>query len=271
MRSDPRPIVVSSIPCGSLTSQFLRSLREPESPHFTAEGIRALVSAVDNSIPLAGLAICPRRISGDLSHTLVRRIERSRVPVLRLDAAVFDSIAATVDAQGVIGIHPKFWSSLPAQVGKHDLWLGLESVRSPGNLGTLMRCAEAAGATGVIVFGSADPFEISAVRASMGSVFGLRFVRTLYKEFRAWNCRYEVTVLGATGEAATDYRTVTYRRPVLIMLGDERKGLSEKQRQNCDGFIRIPMSGRPDSLNIAMAGTVLLFEARSQRHPVKRR
>jgi TrmH family RNA methyltransferase len=80
----------------------------------------------------------------------------------------------------------------------------------------------------------------------------------------------ELAVVGATGEAGRDYRAITYRRPTVLILGDERTGLSEAQRATCDATVRIPMHGRADSLDVAMAGTLLLFEARNQRHPLRR-
>jgi RNA methyltransferase, TrmH family len=97
----------------------------------------------------------------------------------------------------------------------------------------------------------------------------MKLVFTSHQQFRKWRHRYEFNVLGADGGAATDYRCVSYRRPTLFMLGDERKGLSDAQRNSCDGFVRIPMAGTVDSLNLAMAGTLLLFEVRNQRHPIK--
>jgi TrmH family RNA methyltransferase len=117
----------------------------------------------------------------------------------------------------------------------------------------------------------ADPFDPGCIRASMGASFRLKIVETSHREFRSWRHRYELRVLGADGGAPSDHRTVKMNRPLLIMLGSERDGLSEAQRITCDGFVRIPMSAGVDSLNVAMAGTVLLYEAWGQRHPVRRK
>ena len=101
----------------------------------------------------------------------------------------------------------------------------------------------------------------------MGSLFAHRLVRTTHRAFRRAPGRRGLLVLGGTPEATDDYRQPDYRRAVALMLGDERKGLSEGQRASCDGFVRIPMVGAPDSLNLAMAGTLMLYEALNQRAP----
>jgi len=105
----------------------------------------------------------------------------------------------------------------------------------------------------------------------MGAIFAMRHVATSHGSFRDWRCRAQVQVLGATGEAAEDYRLKSYRAPTVLLLGNERSGLSEAQRATCDAFIKIPMAAGIDSLNVAMAGTVLLYEAFNQRHPIRKK
>lgn len=118
--------------------------------------------------------------------------------------------------------------------------------------------------------GGADPFDPQSVRASMGSIFAHRMIRTTHASFRKWARRGDLSVVGASPEAQTDYRSVTYRRGVVLMLGHERSGLSDGQRNTCDRMVRIPMVGSPDSLNLAMAGTLMLYEVLNQRRPVVR-
>jgi TrmH family RNA methyltransferase len=156
-----------------------------------------------------------------------------------------------------------------------DLWLALEHVCSPGNLGTLLRTSEAVGATGLVALGAGvDPWDPAVVRATMGALFTRRIVRAGARVLRAWARRHGVAIVGADGEGARDFREVSYRRPVVLVLGDERKGLSPVQRAACDELVRIPMTGRTDSLNVAVAKktwrSVLLYEAYAQRHPLDR-
>jgi TrmH family RNA methyltransferase len=127
---------------------------------------------------------------------------------------------------GVLVVARQHWQSLPSVVLRNDLWLGVEHLRTPGNVGTLMRSAAAVGATGLIVSCPArdrtDPFDPGAVRASMGAIFGFKMVRTSHAEFRRWPGRPELRVFGGTGDAPRDYRSVIYRKPVVLMLGNER-------------------------------------------------
>ena len=264
------------LPQGQLTVDFVQSLRERcvRDHHglFLAEGLRFLCGAVDAGLPIAGIATCKKLLHGPLPHTLINRLD---VPSLELPESAFRRICASEQPQGVLLVIRQVWQRLPELVGPRDLWIGVEKVRSPGNLGTLMRTGAAVGATGLMIFGPprdrADGFDPSCIRASMGACFQLKIVGTSHREFRSWRQRYELMVLGATGDAPRDYRQAKYRRPVMFMLGNERIGLSEAQQLTCDGHVRIPMSSGVDSLNVAMAGSVLLYEAWSQRHPLKSR
>jgi TrmH family RNA methyltransferase len=279
MRPDPQPRSIVVRPISDLSPELILSLRERQTRDarglYVAEGVRFLCAAADSSSAFAGLLICPSLMSGTLPFTIITRAQKAGCPVLRCPEHQFKDLAATHDAQGVIMVMRQPREPLPDRVGRNDLWLGVESILSPGNLGTLLRAAEAAGATGLIAFGNpierADPFDPATVRASMGSIFSHRYVATNHRDFRRWQRRYELTVVGATGEAKVDYRSLSYRRPTVLMLGHERSGLSDGQRATCDALVRIPMQGRPDSLNVAMAGTILLYEAFNQRSPVRRR
>src|SRR5262249_18453803 len=155
------------------------------------------------------------------------------------------------------------WSSSEALAhpGRDALWIALEHMRSPGNLGSLLRTCDAVGATGVVLTGDdVDPYDPTAVRATMGSLFSQRLVRASPEEIARLNRYGEYIVVGATPEATRDFRTLSYRRPVLLVLGSERSGLSETQRGLCDELVRIPMCGGCESLNLAVAASVLLYE-----------
>lgn len=263
---------------GAPTPDLIRALRERPARDstglFAVEGIRFLSSALDAASEVSGLLVCPRLLTNPTGQTLVRRLRTAGTPTLEVDPATFRELAHAPEAQGVIATLPLRWEALPERVARNDLWLAVDTIRSPGNVGTLLRAGEAAGATGLMVFDpratGPDPHDPLTLRATMGSLFAMRLVRTCHQSFRSWTHRYELTVVGATGDSPVDYRGITYRRPTVLMLGDERSGLSEAQRRTCDATVRIPMHGRGDSLNVAMAGTILLFEVRNQRHPLRR-
>jgi RNA methyltransferase, TrmH family len=262
-----RPLV------GDISPDLFHSLLErgsrDRSGLFIAEGFRALHAAVRYGAPVAGLAVCKELLHSADARFLVRGLVDLGCPIVRLNKGVFTGLAHASEPQGVLLALRQNWQPLPQKVSKRDLWLGVENIRTPGNLGTLLRSAQAAGATGLMVFGPprdrADPWDPGCVRASMGSLFALKVIQTSHQSFRKWHGRYEMRVLGADGEATTDYRKVSFRKPTLVMLGEERKGLSEAQRATCDAFVKIPMCHGVDSLNIAMAGTLLVYQAMGQR------
>jgi len=254
---------------------------------FLAEGMRFAIQALAHKAPVYGLVYCPKLMQGPQPWALIEQIRGFGVPCLNLNAAEYRSVSPGVSGetdgnaasyQGLLLVLRQRWETLPAVVRRNECWLGLESVQTPGNLGTLLRSGDASGATGLIVFDRSvegspsgpDPYDPVVVRASMGSVFAHRMIRTTHSAFRKWHGRSEFSVVGATPEAAHDYRSLSYRKAVVLMLGHERSGLSEGQRNTCDRFARIPMVGSPDALNLAMAGTLMLYEVLNQRHPVPR-
>ena len=238
---------------------------------FLAEGPRFVHSAVSSEVPIAGLVTCPQLVASEATKPLIRSLRQLGTPTTVLSRERFLSLSQCADAGGIILVLRKRWSPLPGDLPPDALWLGLESIRTPGNLGTLFRSAVAAGADGAVVLdGSSagvDPFDPCAVRASMGAIFGLRLMRCSHADLRSQGWRDQLQIFGATGEAKTDFRTAEYRGPTMIMLGDERKGLTPAQRRSCNHEVSIPMAHGLDSLNVAMAGTLMLFEAARQRHP----
>jgi TrmH family RNA methyltransferase len=143
----------------------------------------------------------------------------------------------------------------------------VEGARSPGNLGSLLRTCLATGARGVFVVGDGDPYDPGCVRATMGALHGLQLARATPEELARLARRDGVRVVGACPDGALDFRAPSYRGPTVIVLGCERKGLTPAIRRACDALVRIPMVGPLDSLNLAVAGSIVLYEAFGQRHP----
>jgi len=256
---------------------FLR-LRDPTERDrtglYVAHGLRFLIQALGSEAPIHSVTLCPSLLIASVRDTLLRRLKQRAIPIYITSHSACPTLNEGGEPSAVVMAIRQHWTTLPTCLKRDDLWIGVEHLRTPGNVGTLMRSAAATGATGFMIFGPArdrtDPFDPTTVRATMGAIFGLRLVKTSHREFRTWRERSALTVLGATGEAAVDYRTVKYGRPIMLMLGNERSGLSKAQRTSCDEFVKIPMVNGIDSLNVAMAGTVLVYEVYSQRHPTQR-
>ena len=285
--SSPRPFV--DCPSRDLNLAAVHRLRDRSFRDarglFFSQGIRFLSRAVESSWPIAGLIVCSRLLNSCHGNGLVRGLVGEGIPRRKVSIEEYGSLSGFVDSedleergQGVLVLARQRWEPLPEAVDESELWIGVESIRSSGNLGTLLRSGEAAGMTRLVVFdrsndGSSvgvDPFAPACVRASMGSIFTHRYTRITHQDFRKWAREKSLRVFGACGEGAADYRLPDYRGPTMIMLGDERKGLSDGQRATCHQLIRIPMMGNTDSLNVAMAGTILLYEAYGKRHPAAR-
>jgi TrmH family RNA methyltransferase len=145
-----------------------------------------------------------------------------------------------------------------------DVWVALDRVRDPGNLGTIIRTADAVGAKGVILVGeTTDPFAVESVRATMGSIFAVPIAKTSLDSFLAWRRSTPALFLGSHLKGAVDYRSVDYSgRPCVLLMGNEQQGLPEELAAACDRLLRIPQAGRADSLNLAVATGIMLYEAR---------
>jgi RNA methyltransferase, TrmH family len=145
-------------------------------------------------------------------------------------------------------------------------WLVVETVQTPGNLGTIIRTCDAVGAAGIIILSrETDPYHPAAVRATMGSLFSQRFVRATLPELIAWKLRHDCMLIGTSPAAPMDYQAARYRPPVLLFMGEEREGLSRDHQALCDAMVKIPMVGGCDSLNLAIATGVMLYEIFNQR------
>jgi len=168
----------------------------------------------------------------------------------------------------MLGVLEQRWAALPDpdQVGEQATWVALEAVRDPGNLGTIVRTADAVGAGGVILVGTcADPYSREAVRATMGSIFDVPLVRASREEALALAAAWRGDVVGTHLQASEDFRAARYRAPALLVMGSEGPGLSPELARACSRLVRIPMAGRLDSLNLAVATALVLYELRRDR------
>jgi TrmH family RNA methyltransferase len=178
---------------------------------------------------------------------------------------VLSSVTRRDNPQMVVGIFETRWKPLrDIHPQQGETWIALDRVRDPGNLGTIIRTADAAGASGVILVGeTTDPFSLETVRATMGSVFAVPVTRASPEDFIAWKKTAGVSVVATHLAGSVDYRTIDYKKkPVVILMGNEQSGLPDQLASQADALARIPQQGLADSLNLAVASAVMLFEAR---------
>jgi TrmH family RNA methyltransferase len=185
--------------------------------------------------------------------------------VLEVSEKVLSAITRRDNPQMVVGVFAQKTMSLKdIRPTDGDVWVALDRVRDPGNLGTVIRTVDAVGARGVILVGdTTDPFAVETVRATMGSIFAVPVAKASLEAFLAWRGSFSGLVVGTHLKGAVDYRSVDFAgKPVLLVMGNEQQGLPEDLAANCDRLLRIPQAGRADSLNLAVATGVMLYEIR---------
>ena len=261
--------IISNI--NSHAIRHIRRLRLHEERERTGlcyiEGLRFVDQAVSQGAIIETLVVSRPLLNHPYAHRLVNRLQRNGTPILYVAPDVLHGISLVHDPQGLGAIVKQRWKRLADIKAEEKLcWIALSVVRSPGNLGTLLRTSEAVGGAGVILLDeSTDPYDPTTVRATMGALFAQRFVRATINEFVQWKQRNHCMLVGTSPSAKEDYHAITYRHPTILLMGEERKGLPADLQAHCDLMVQIPMVGKSDSLNLAIATSVMLYEVFNQR------
>ncbi len=237
---------------------------------FLVHGVRPITLALRHGWQFDTLL---RPAGGRLSDWATRTATRSGAPVVEVAPELMDELGERSDgAPELIAVAVRPPDDLSrVEAGPGLLVLILDRPTSPGNIGTLVRSADAFGAAGVIVTGhAADPYDPKAVRASTGSLFAVPVVRTSPQEVLTWLDRLRgdglpVRTVGTDESGAVEVGTHDLTGPTVLLVGNETSGLSAAWRESCDTMVRIPIGGAASSLNAAMAGTLVLYEAARQR------
>jgi TrmH family RNA methyltransferase len=248
------------------TVKLLRSLRDKKhrrrEGRFLAEGLRLLTDARARGRVPGMLAMAAVRDPHPLLAALIAAVEAAGGEIVETSPDILAKITGKDNPQAVIGVFDEFDTSLAAiDRGAAPIWLVAQALRDPGNLGTMLRTGDAVGAGGLILVDEcADPFSAEAVRASMGAVFTQAIARASWAEFIAWLRRGDGQLVAASLREAQPYRGAPYQAPCFILVGNESRGLPDDYENACDLRVTIPMRGRADSLNAAVAGAVLAYE-----------
>jgi len=235
---------------------------------FVAEGASVLVSARDAGWKPQMLVFLAGSAAGGIHRELLSWAEKAGAECLEVSEAVLGKLAAKDNPQTMLGVFEQRWLAAPAAKAERETaeWLALEGIRDPGNLGTIIRTVEAVGAKGILLVGaSCDPYSRECVRATMGSIFNVPLVRMDAENFRTWLSGWPGDAVGTHLSAKEDFRAVSYRGPVLLLMGSEGPGLSDPLAAACSKLVKIPMAGRLDSLNLAVATALVLYEVRRPR------
>lgn len=235
---------------------------------FYTEGMRFVHRALESRFaPIETVLVAPDLLAHPFSRRLLQKVRDAKLPIVEVTPTVFRRLSQVDEPQGIGAVVRQRWDRLYRIRPDSGLcWILLDTVRAPGNLGTVLRTLDAVGASGAILLGdSIDPYSPDVVRATMGALFALRYVRTTVAEFNRWRERQEVTLVGTSPHATDDYCAYRYPERLVLWMGGERQGLSAEQMATCDQMVQIPMVGSSDSLNLAMATSIMLYEVFNQR------
>jgi TrmH family RNA methyltransferase len=242
----------------------LKKFRDSQNA-FMAEGLKLVIDAFDLGWTIRTLVYSKAGRGNPAVEKVAARTVASGGTVLEVSEKVLSAITRRDNPQMVVGVFSQRYQALKEiRPAGADVWVALDRVRDPGNLGTVIRTLDAVGGKGVILVGeTTDPFSIETVRATMGSIFAVPVAKAGTEAFLSWRKDFPGLVAGTYLKGAVDYRDVDYDSgPVLLLMGNEQQGLLEPLAAACDCLLRIPQAGRADSLNLAVATGVMLFEIR---------
>ena len=198
-----------------------------------------------------------------LAARLIQQARAQNIVCAATTRAQLKALAQGQDPQGLVGIAARQALTLAEARAHSGLWMALESIRSPGNLGSMLRTCQAVGARGIIAVGAGpgvDFFDPASVRAAMGAFWGQTLVRADWNEVFAFRARHHPFWVGTALENARPYDAIAYPRDLWLWMGDERRGLSRLALKACDTLAHIPLRGAVDSLNVGVAAGVMLYE-----------
>lgn len=256
----------------SLTNDRIKAIRalemrkvRKETGLFVAEGTSLLVTARDHGFVPQTLVYQAGAAAGGIARGLVKSALEAGSEVLEVSELVLAKLASKDNPQSLLGVFQQRLSAPPdpAKLTDADTWLALEEIRDPGNLGTIIRTADATGLAGIILVGTTcDPYALESIRATMGSIFAVPIVKMDRESFFALAKAWPGEVIGTHLDAREDFRQTQYNGRELLVMGSEGPGLSGGAAAVCSTLVKIPMAGALDSLNLAIATALLLYQVR---------
>lgn len=248
----------------------IRSLREKKhrkrAGKFLAEGLRIMTEAREAGfLPEMLFRVKDREVHA-LEIALEADVLAAGGDVIETSAEIMSKLSGKDNAQAVVGVYPDHETKL-TDIDRNSapIWLVAQAMRDPGNLGTMLRTGDAVGAGGLILIDDCtDPFSVEAVRASMGAVFTQKVAQCRWPEFITWLREGDGQLVGTSLQTDVDYQAATYTAPCFILTGNEAQGLPEDYEAQCDLLVKMPMRGKADSLNAAVATAVMAYEVLNQ-------
>lgn len=250
----------------------IRKLRErkyrTESGLAWVEGLRACGDAFTRIDFVEQVITCPETLHSEFADELLSKAAKAGIDVLDVSREVYATLSGKDNPQGMgVVIRQNFTNLCDIDPQAGSLWVALDRIADPGNLGTIMRTLDACGGQGVILLDQCtDPYDPTAIRASTGAVFHEQLVRVDTAEFTRWKKDRGIALIGAVAVPGTkDYHSQQYPETMVLIMGSEREGLTPALTSLCDACVSIPMIGHVDSLNLAEATAIMLYEIFNRR------
>ena len=257
----PRQVTAFS----NATVKLLRSLRDKkhrrEEGLFLAEGLRILTEARDSGRLPEIVAFSAEGAKHPLAAEIIAATEAAGGDAVETTPDILSKMSGKDNPQMLLGAYRQPEASL-SEIDRPSspLWIVAQALRDPGNIGTILRTGDAVGAGGLILIDDcADPYSVEAVRASMGAIFTQAVANARWEEFLPWLRSGDGQLVGTSLKATHDYLEADYQKPCFLLIGNEQQGLPEVYESECDLLVKIPMAGRADSLNAAIAAAVMAF------------
>jgi TrmH family RNA methyltransferase len=247
----------------AIASLFIRKFRK-ESGLFMVEGLRSVIEGLECGRAPEQLIFSDE---ADIGPELQRAIEETSARgglCLKVGEAVLEKLSRKENPQTVMAVFKQKWGRLEQiDPPRSRCWVALEEVRDPGNLGTIIRTVDGVGADGVILIGQCcDPYSVEATRATMGSLFCVPIIPCRREEFLDLTVTWPGAVIAtALNDRTIDFRAADYKKPLILVMGNEQAGISETLQNAVHQSVKLPMNGRADSLNLAIATGIMLYAA----------
>jgi len=247
------------------TVKRLRSLRDKKARRseglFLAEGLRIIAEARDSGRLPEIIAFSAEGARHPLAAEIIAATEAAGGEAIETTPDILTKMSGKDNPQMLLGAYRQPDTALErTDRTVSPLWIVAQALRDPGNIGTILRTGDAVGAGGLILIDDcADAFSVEAVRASMGALFTQQVATARWPEFIHWLQSGERHLVGTSLKATHDYLEAEYRKPCFLLIGNEQQGLPAGYEAECDLLVKIPMAGRADSLNAAVAAAVMAF------------
>ncbi len=234
---------------------------------FLAEGLRILTEAHEAGVLPEMLFYAGGQALHPLAETLIAATLAAGRDVIETSRDILSKLSGKDNAQILVGVYRDRLTPLDRlDRSSSAIWIVAQAMRDPGNLGTVLRTGDAVGAGGLILVDDCvDPFSVEAVRASMGALFTQSITQARWSDFTGWLRQGPGQLVGTSLNTDTDYQAPRYEAPTFLLIGNEAQGLPPAYEAECDLLVKMPMLGKADSLNAAVACAVMAYEVLNQR------